>query len=60
MQGIDYVWSTLTTCAGPEKAIFMLSASWVVACVSMLKVVGSGSMLPQEKFEVYSLRVCFW
>ena len=37
-----------------------LKSSWVVACVSTLKVVGSGSVLPQERFEVYSLRDCFW
>ena len=33
---------------------------WVVACVSTLKVGGSGGMLPRENFEIYSLRDGFW
>ena len=33
--------------------------SWVVACVSTLKLEGSGGMLPQKNFEIYSLRDCF-
>ena len=33
---------------------------WVVACVSTLKLGESGGMLPQENFEIYNLRDCFW
>ena len=32
---------------------------WGVACVSMLELRGSGGMLLQENFEIYSLRDCF-
>ena len=33
---------------------------WVVACISTLRLGGSGGMLPQENFEIYSLRDGFW
>ena len=32
----------------------------IIACSNVLKLAGSGGMLPQEKFEVHDLCDCFW
>ena len=55
------------TPTGPEEAIFHVVRPnlvsvlcWGVACVSTLKLGGSGGMLPRENFEIYSLRDGFW